>query len=381
MHRRRDILILVGLFVVLVLFTILGPGQAEEESDAGVTTTYSSGTTGVLALLRWAQDMGYDGQRLAFTDFAIDPATEALFIINPTEPINRTQAGEVLSWVEDGGTLILVEDRSGWQTTQNQLLQTLELDIVTQDAAIERASVLQPVFTTPPISAFTANTRRVVEFEHEYVAPLAGTDDAPVLVGLRVGEGYVYVSSAAHPFTNAGLRDEDNAALVLNLLREVPRNGLVLFDEYHHGYFTPPSLRTIILGSPWGWALIYSLIVIILYLLLTGRRFGRPIPLREEVALRSSAEYVESMADLFQRGGKRTHILQHYYTAFKRRLARPYGINPGLDDAAFVAQLANYRSIDQDALRSLLARLRRSQIDEQELLRVVSAADTHLSEK
>jgi hypothetical protein len=78
------------------------------------------------------------------------------------------------------------------------------------------------------------------------------------------------------------------------------------------------------------------------------------------------------MADLFQRGGKRGFILQHYALMFKRRLARPYGINAMLDDEAFVSELARYREIDQAALRALLARLRREQVSEDELLRVVN---------
>jgi hypothetical protein len=44
--------------------------------------------------------------------------------------------------------------------------------------------------------------------------------------------------------------------------------------------------------------------VIALYLILGGQRFRAAIPLKEELMRRSGAGYV-SMADLFQRGGKR----------------------------------------------------------------------------
>jgi hypothetical protein len=130
------------------------------------------------------------------------------------------------------------------------------------------------------------------------------------------------------------------------------------------------------MSNAWGWALVYVLAMLALYLLLTGRRFGRPVPLREEVARRSSAEYVESMADMFQRGKKRDFVLQHYYTRFKRRLAKPYGINPRLEDQRFVTELAHYRSIDQAALLNMLGRLRQQQIGEDDLLRVVQEADS-----
>jgi hypothetical protein len=148
---------------------------------------------------------------------------------------------------------------------------------------------------------------------------------------------------------------------------------LVQFDEYHQGFFRPPSTSRILLSTPWGWAAAYGVIVIALYLILGGRRFGRPIPLREELARRSSAEYIESMADLFQRGGKRDYILKHYHSAFKRRLARKDGINPSLDDAEFARELA--RDVDEPELLALLKRLRAAKPSEAELVRAVGEAD------
>jgi hypothetical protein len=202
-----------------------------------------------------------------------------------------------------------------------------------------------------------------------------GPPDALLVAGLKHGRGYIYLSATANPFTNAGLRDPENAALVLNMLRRAPAGGLVQFDEYHQGFFKPPSTSGILLSTPWGWAAAYAVVVIALYLILGGRRFGRPIPLREELARRSSAEYIESMADLFQRGGKRAYILRHFYQSFKRRLARKDGINPSLDDAEFARELARARDVDEPALLALLARLRAARPSEAELVRAVSEAD------
>jgi hypothetical protein len=379
MTRRRDVIILIALFAILVVFTILGPGQSQEESFSSLPTTHSSQPGGALALLRWLQDMGYAAERLEYTAFELEADTEALFILNPSRPINRTDAQRVLEWVEQGGTLVLVDDQSQLFAASNQLLQSLDIDIERYEPAdtdaedyIEQAPVLQPVFTEPALNTLPARTSQVLAAEREDAAHLAGMEDGIVLSGLKQGRGYIYISSASFPFTNQGLQEAESAALVLNLLRRVSAGGHILFDEYHHGFVRPPTMRSVLLSTTWGWALLYSIAVLAAYLVVTGRRFGRPVPLREEVTLRSSAEYVESMADLFQRGGKRGFILQHYALMFKRRLARPYGINAMLDDEAFVSELARYREIDQAALRALLARLRREQVSEDELLRVVN---------
>ena len=103
------------------------------------------------------------------------------------------------------------------------------------------------------------------------------------------------------------------------------------------------------------------------------------MPLAEETARRSSAEYVESMADLFQRGGKRAYIGRHYHAAFKRRLARPLGVNPQLDDEEFVRAIARVRPVDEGRLRELLARLGGGRLDEAGLVRAVEEADRFLA--
>jgi hypothetical protein len=213
---------------------------------------------------------------------------------------------------------------------------------------------------------------------HDLV-PLLGTRDAPLVAGLRYGQGYVYLSAAVHPFTNQGLEYEQNAALVLNMLRRLPPGGRVLFDEIHHGYINPPSTGSAALSTPWGWAGLYAAVVLAAYLALTGRRFGRAVPLAEESARRSSAEYVESMAELFQRGGKRQYILAHYHAAFKRRLARRSGVNPHQEDDAFARDLARAQELDEPRLLALLARLRAAHGDEAALLRAVAEADAYLA--
>jgi hypothetical protein len=235
------------------------------------------------------------------------------------------------------------------------------------------------VLDQPPVGEAAVQTGRVLVPRVDDYVKLLGPADAAIVAGIKRGRGYIYLSAATHPFTNAGLRDSENAGLALNLLRRVPAGGRIQFDEYHHGFFTPPSTTRVVLGSPWGWAGAYAALAVGLYLLLSGRRFGRPIPLKEEVTRRSSAEYVESMADLFQRGGKRGYILRHYQAAFKRRLAKPLGVNPQLPDDEFVRDLARYRDLDQPALLALLARMRGERASEAELLRAVAEADEYLA--
>lgn len=377
MKKRQDILILAGLFAALILFIAFGPARRQPPEQMPAATTHSSEAEGALALYQWARALGYDAQRLEYREFALGEADTVLVLLNPSEAVGRAHSRAVLDWLDAGGTLIMAVDQNALFSPQNALLEDLGFDtgVYTDTAGIERAGAAQPALDQPPLAEAPVRATRVLLPQRDDYAPLLGTPDALIVAGVKVGRGYAYLSASAHPFSNAGLRDEQNAALVLNMLRRAPPGGRVLFDEYHHGFFTPPSTSRVILGSPWGWAATYAVLVIGLYLVLSGRRFGRPVPLREELARRSSAEYVESMADLFMRGGKRGYILKHYRAALKRRLARRDGISPQLDDAEFVRELARARPIDEPALAELLARLRAANPSEAELLRAVADAD------
>jgi hypothetical protein len=365
---RRDILIVAGLFLALATFLALVPADSGEDRGA---TSHASGPGGSLALYRWLGELGYRAERLEYRDFALDAGGDLLFVLAPSASYTPAEAAAVLRWVEAGGTLILADDRRFGAGAD--LLRAAGASIAPAPTGpIQRAALDQPL---APGDTVVAQTSVVLAELPDDAAPIMGAAAGPVLAGVQRGKGYIYVSTALRPFTNAGLADAGSAALVLGLLRRAPVGGRVIFDEYHHGFVRDPSLGGLLVGSPWGWAVIYAAMVGAAYVILSGRRFGRPVPLREETARRSSAEYQESIAGLLRRGRKSGYILAHYRAALKRRLARPHGISPALDDDAFVAALAAARPIDAAALRALLARMGQRAVGEAELLRIIAASD------
>jgi hypothetical protein len=343
---------------------------ADQGEDRGATS-HASGPDGALALYRWLGELGYRAERLEYRDFALDEGVNLLFVLAPSTGYTPDETAAVLRWVEAGGTLILADDRRFGGSTA-----LLRAAGATAEAAptgpIKRVGLSQPVATADTISA---ETDVVLGGLPADAAPIIGAADGAVLAGMQRGKGYIYLSAALRPFTNIGLADAGSAALVLGLLRRAPAGGRLIFDEYHHGFVREPSLGGLLTGSPWGWAVIYAALVGVAYVALTGQRFGRPVALREETARRSSAEYLESIASLLRRGRKSGYILAHYRTALKRRLARPHGISPSLNDDDFVAALASARPLDTAALRALLARMCQSAASEAELLRIIAESD------
>jgi hypothetical protein len=385
MKRWRDLLLIIVLFGILIAFTIYGPGSNQADSEDQTGSTHSAGEQGALGLQRWLQELGYNAGNLEYTEWRIPDSADVLFTIAPEEQITEEQAEEALRWVRNGGTLILVVPDPPLFSNENKLLEQLRASVVNDDdlEPIERADVVQPLLSDPPLLSVPVNTQSALDLDRDDYVPLLNTSLGPALVGLQEGRGYVYLAATVFPFTNQGIRETGSAALILNLLARAPRDGTILFNEFHHGYNTPPTLRRVVLRQWWGWAALYAVLVTVLYIVLTGRRFGRPVPLRADVARRSSAEYIQSLAMLFRRAKKQSYILEHYRQQLKRRLARPYGFVPPPDDATFVRELQRYRGAsDEQAerLRVLLEQFRNAGSDEQ-LVRLVRAADAFADEK
>ena len=379
MRQLRDLLLIAALFGVLIAFVVVGPSRTPPLAP-DAPTTYSRAPTGALVLYEWMRAMGYDARRLEYRPFELTDEDAVLVMLNPSAAISKDHARHIRTWVERGGTLIFAEDTPALFSISNALFDELQvrMTVITGTQEIERVPALQPVFDQPPVRELNVRPRRALAPQRNDYAPLFGAAGQTLIAGIRVGQGYAYISATTHPFTNSGLRDRQHAALVLNMLRRAPPGGRILFDEYHHGLVAPPAPTDGLLRTPWGWAGVYAATVTALFLLLGGRRFGRAVPLKEERERRSSAEYVESLADLYQRSGKRAYMLRHFYADFKRRLAQPYGINPQVDDREFVYQLARLRPIDEAALLALLAQLRATPASDAELLRVVAAADAFI---
>lgn len=379
MKQRRDIFILVGLFVLMFILISLLPNDGDGALSR-IPTSHSTNPYGTQALLLWMQELGYDVERLEYRAFELDSDDMALFIFDPSASFSLDEIEQLLEWVSNGGILVLTASNSSPLTSSpiDQLLEEFEITTSgpsTNQIEIERAPVNQPFFDLPPVQEVEVRTTRRLEIERSEYAQLLGSPQDPIMIGFPYDFGYVYVVSSVYPFSNNGLGVEENARFVLNLLQRIPDYGRVLFDEYHHGYVQTPSLRNFLLQQSWGKGLIFAFVSILIFLIWTGRRFGKPIPLKEELAQRSSSEYVESMAELFQRGGKQSYISRHFYNTFKRRIARPFGINPKIDDSQFLLELERHNLPDRDQIAQILAKLQRKELSEKELLEVIKQAD------
>jgi hypothetical protein len=199
---------------------------------------------------------------------------------------------------------------------------------------------------------------------------LASDGRTTIAAAVREGRGTFYVVASLGPFLAAGLGQADNARVALAFAHDaVAQGGTVAFDEYHHG-FHPSADVLVLMQSTWpGRALVFAVAAGFLYLVLSGRRLGPPVPLDPRPA-RSSLEYIRGFAGLVRRSGRGEIARRRLRRDLRGGLARALGLDPGMDWERILATLAatdRQRAAEARAVDDALGRSLR----EDQLLRTV----------
>ena len=382
----RDTWLALGVVVLLLASTIAAAVQqarAQIRQSAPPLSSFSTAPEGTAALWSWLDELGYTVSNEVDVGFAIPAGTRLVWLLEPTREITADDWMVLEHWVQQGGTLVLAGE--GWTTAF--ALRHFDLGRSYLDDRVVELTVQTPLLAAP--AAPTPPTARAIAYLRSSRADsivLLAVDAGPVMVAFPQGAGWMVVSAATFPFSNAGLKEPGNRELVLNLIGMAGRSGGVWFDEWHHGLrgrqqeVTGPEewLRYTTAGN----ALLLGAGIVFLALLLRGRRFGRPVPLARSLVRRAPLEYINAIANLTRRAGHRTAVLQRYHLWLKRELGKRYHLDPTVPDEEYVTRLAAYDpDLDAVALRSLLARLARGRANEGEAVQWVAEVNAWLRKR
>jgi Domain of unknown function (DUF4350) len=168
-------------------------------------------------------------------------------------------------------------------------------------------------------------------------APFLAGDESPV-TRFSYGAGEVIWWSTTEPMSNSGIREKDNAQLLLNSVGVAGR-GPVLWDEYFH-----QGGKTVIdsvLASPLRWGLLQAALIGALVCLTYSRQFG---PVRQSVARSRLApmEYVETLAALYQKAGAAHIAVEIVYEQFRGALHRRFSVRTDADAAQVAATIVDH---------------------------------------
>jgi hypothetical protein len=364
-------LVMIAILSVVTLLTAPAP-------EAPALSVRSDKADGAMALQRWLQHSGYDVQEVLSLKEQLSDL-DVLIVLEPSITYSDSNIHMIRDWVQQGNTLIV----SGSPFSVNDLIQPYDLSLDYRIAETDPLASAAPTLLNPVFDAAAVEIAYPINTVREDAVPQLFISNLPVLMDLPEQNGQIWLSGVPLIFTNRGIRDEGNAKLIANILATAQSDAVIGFDEAAHGYGDEGGLdfNGWLFGTPPGWGILLAVAITMVYLALRGRRFGRAIPLQADRLQRESGEYIQAIATLFRRSGQRSEMLAHYETQLRRRLSERFALDPKLEPKQLV-QVVIYHdpSIDEAAFRDLLARLRKPNPSEAELVKTVSDVDAFLKQ-
>lgn len=352
-RRPRLAAVVVALAAVGVAAVLGTTGRPDPDDPS----SRSAGPGGTLALYAWLHDgLGIEGVRRLSGSFDLR-GLDLLVLHRPTTPLTAADVEAVARFLSGGGVLLLDVDAASVAPAAALLdrLGVVSSGRLVHPAVAHAAQPLDPAGTLGPIPVGPGS----VSFaDVPDLTPLLVAGGRTVMVGRPLGAGRAYVLGDAYALSNAGIRPErgDAAALVLALL-ERSRGGGIGVDEVHHGE-TGASGVAAILAGPLGASAGLGATILLLALALSGRRLGPPIESRSSGGVPSLGDYVAALAALYQRTGHRGAVAARFADELRSRVAAATGVDPRLNDTAFVAALEPFGAARAAAVAAVLARAR-----------------------
>lgn len=401
------ILLVLGLLIALNFLSYEPEGEMFDSEFSPNRSTYHAGPTGArafyellnesgLRVMRWREDpaklLGATGQKI-----------DTFVVIGTTLiPFGEDEIESLLLWVDRGGTLVLIDRRpergllrsaGSWAIVTDFKFYPPEVD---PDAADVTAGVT-PYEPSQPTS-LTADVAQVLpsrlatsikfpfvkpdptesegvgyesdaddldpppsvaeiddsETQYASPAPVAHLNDADgaLLVDWVRGQGRVVLLSDPYIVSNTGISHKDNLQLALNMV--TGSDGLIAFDEYHHGRgVTENAFVGYFSGTP-VIPMVAQLVLLLLLMVYTGaRRFARPLPWHE-VDRRSTLEFVASMAELQHRARAFGLAIENIYGRSRRALARNAGLEYNSPRSEIARRVAQRFSMDPQQIESVM---------------------------
>jgi hypothetical protein len=343
----------VALLLLLLVFTfgsaMLADAGPSGMDEGAVPSTDNRAFGGLRGLYLTARSLDMEVETWRRPTDLLDQSVGAMVTVEALE--SRPAGGDLLEWTKGGGRLLLSSSTDlgpPWTTVGLQSRGRGGFRPVTfhgaaadwcAPEALDSSSrgFLEPL---PPGARVLATVS-------------AGSDSAPWLVEVPVGEGTLLALADARVLTNDRLQEEEAAVAAIRMLEHLAQDDAVVFCETIHGSTThadPTAAFLHMLGTtPLGLACIAASLFFLLFLVTGAPRFGRVRHTREP-ARRSEHEYLEALGGLMRHERAWIDVGAFLREGLRRRMD-PGGRSEGPpDDDEIVRGLAWDRPGDRAAI-------------------------------
>lgn len=189
----------------------------------------------------------------------------------------------------------------------------------------------------------------------------ARADTVPMAVEFRIGSGKVILSSTPLMFTNYALLDGENYGYAFRLLSVAGRHPVVRTEAYLPRAARAESsspLRYVISHPPLHWALLLTVLAILLFMVFTARRRQRAIPVVQPPQ-NHLLEFVRLIGTLyFQQADHRDLVLKKYaYMAEELRRTLLIDITGDDSTQRIYKKVALHTGMEEDKVSRILGGL------------------------
>lgn len=319
------------LVILVVALALAGYTIVTDNGTGALPSSHSAGNAGTKAAFLLLQQTGYDVRRSTMEPRKLaELSPQTTLILAEPIPTGEEDAEAIRRFVRRGGHVVATgfgaavffkEIRTApgvphfeWKSYKPQEPSDLTKGI--------NEIVMAPQFY---FSASGVET----PFKDEEERPIAR---------MAYGAGEVIWWSNSDPMSNAGIREKDNAQLLLNSVGD-PARGPVLWDEYFH-----QGGKTVIdsvLNSPLRWGLLQAGLLGCVVIFTFSRRFG---PIRQSAGAPRLApmEFVETLAALYKRAGAAHIAVEIVYERFRAALQKRYSVAREADAAQVAVTVSEH---------------------------------------
>lgn len=341
----RKLLLTAGIIFVLLIglsALIVRGGNSDEE----VPTVYSTASGGCKVAYLLLQESGYKVETWERPLNELPPGRRTTLVI--AEPNGFPAQGEkekLAEYLQGGGRVIATGRFAGFYLPVDEAYYEPLVD-----SERKRIAALSPSPITRAAPEITLAPRAHWKSQDNGVA-LYGSNERPVAVEYRVGEGSVLWLAEPSPLTNSGLKEVGNLEFLFAAVGKTEGNA-ILWDEYVHGYEQRPiSSRS---RGILAWIFVQFAVLGLAIMLTYSRRNGTPWTPEVERRL-SPLEFVRTLGTLYESAKASAVAVQISYQRFHYLLTRRLGMSVNSSAKDLDRTLRNRGLLSDERFAGLLA--------------------------
>lgn len=359
MKQRNTVYVRVLLVVlaVVVLLVFINHGAKRVHHDTWLPSSYNPVGAGSMAFFETLQDLHWPVQRWRDPLSRLDQYGSGNTLVitrskTGAPPVTFTDQEEelLLDWTRQGNTLVLLGAMADWDDTRDLLRavgfgvpdKAPSVDMIWQVLRMPTEQAIE--LPAAPGSGFTGT---LVLPKSDPLPPVPATGTRVLfeqggnvfMASVAYGGGRVICGTSDRLLGNTWLSKGDNLAIVLSLLapKGQPPHQL-FFEESHHGFSAVYAMVHLLDQPSVRFAGMLALLGALAFFASSLVRFGPVIPLQPPQG-RSTLEFVDSIADLYQRADLRNETMQHLFAETHQQVLQRLNLPPAAGHELIASRL------------------------------------------